>query len=474
MRRAAVGLAVGLLACALAPAPASAEPPRAVGLLKGPYLTGLSDSGVEVRFELDRASPAAVDVSADADDAGPPRRIEDTAVADMHAVACAHLEPATRYRYAVRAGGRSLAAGRFTTAPSSDSSAPLRFLVYGDTRTDATAHAAVVRALSATPADFLVNTGDVVEDGGRAEDWQSFFDVESTLLREHPIFVAIGNHELYDDRAGANFARYFGYADATGATGPRRAYGSVRAGNVRLFFLNAMHDWDSGDERAWLERELSRADAEPGLAWRIVVMHQGLWSSGPHGGSAALIRARVPDLLAAHGVDLVVSGHDHIYERGESGGLKYLVSGGGGAPLYRIAQRSPAARKDESTYHFVEIATSADAVALLARRIDGTVLDRCGFSKGKAGWDCDARDREAQPDKTPLAAPAPAAPVRSNCDCAAPGAPAAGGAAPVDVTTAGGRARAACLFGACAAMAGLCLARRARRSSRARPRRRAG
>ena len=124
-------------------------------------------------------------------------------------------------------------------------------------------HAAVVKALAAAPSDFLVNTGDLVEDGGRAFDWQTFFDIEAPLLRDRALFVSIGNHELHDDRAGANFAKYFGFAAAGEAPRP---YGTARVGSTRLFFLNAMHDWSAGEEREWLEQELTRADAEAALA----------------------------------------------------------------------------------------------------------------------------------------------------------------------------------------------------------------
>ena len=90
------------------------------------------------------------------------------------------------------------------------------------------------------PSDLLIQTGDLVSDGGSAQDWQTFFDIERALLRERPILAAIGNHELYDDAAGANFLRYFGFPDAGG---PPRPYGTVRFGNVRFFFLNGMHGW---------------------------------------------------------------------------------------------------------------------------------------------------------------------------------------------------------------------------------------
>ncbi|MDP9035958.1 MAG: metallophosphoesterase [Myxococcota bacterium] len=391
-------------------------------LLKGPYLTGLSESGVEVRFESDAPAPAAVEFVGEGD-AGPGRTFEDGSSTAMHVVRAVGLASACPYAYAVRMAGAVVGRGHFTTAPRADAGSPLKLLVYGDDRTDPVAHAAVVRALAATPSDVLVNTGDLVEDGARASDWQTFFDVERALLRDRALFVAIGNHELYQDSAGASFARYFGFDDVTRG---KQLFGTVRLGQVRLFFLNAMHEWSTGDERRWLEKELARADDEPGLLWRIAVVHQGPWSSGPHGPNANLVAARVPELLAAHGVDLILSGHDHIYERGASGSLKYIVSGGGGAPLYRIAELAPSARKSESTYHFVEIGAARDGVRIVARRIDGSVLERCGFAKGLP-WDCDDPSGAAsRPGDAPAAVDRPRSAVQqsgsSRCGCAVVGA----------------------------------------------------
>ncbi len=403
------------VACVLSvlasPWASSAAGARPVKLLKGPYLTGLSESGADVRFELDGAASAAIDVDGGATTSGG-HTFTDRAPATMHVLRATDLAPATAYSYVVRVDGQAVGHGRFTTAPKEAPGAQLKFLVYGDDRTDPTAHAAVVRALGASPSDFLVNTGDMVEDGGRAGDWQSFFDVEAPLLRDRALFVAIGNHELYDDRAGANFARYFGFV---GPSGRPQAYGTFRLANVRFFFLNSLHDWSSGEERQWLETELGRSDREPGLAWRIAVMHHGPWSSGPHGANSALVSAHVPELLSAHGVDLVLAGHDHIYERGETEGMKYVTSGGGGAPLYRSSQ-TPSTRKAESTYHFVEVTAGDQEIRLVARRLDGSVLDQCGFGKGK-GWDCDATDVQvtrtsdrAQPPDASIAGVAPASP----------------------------------------------------------------
>ncbi len=363
------------------------------GIAKGPYLTGLSDSRVDVRFELAEPGPAVVEVVREGQPASSARVSDDHKTDAFHVVSLGGLEAATRYSYTVRAGSALLGAGRFATAPKADSGAPLKFLVYGDDRTDVSAHQAVVRALQAVPSDLLINTGDLVADGASGDDWRSFFDTEAPLLRDRALFVAIGNHELYDDSAGTTFARYFGPSRETENPPP---YGSARLAGVRFFFLNGMHDWTSGEERQWLEHELASADGERGVLWRIAVVHHSPWSAGPHGGNAKLLDAHVPELLSAHQVDLVLSGHDHIYERGDAGLLKYIISGGGGAPLYRVIEPTPTTRKAEATYHFVEITADAEALRVVAHRLDGSTLEKCDLLRhrpprdGAADvWGCD-------------------------------------------------------------------------------------
>jgi hypothetical protein len=395
----------------------AASPPQPV---KGPYLTDLSDTRAEIRFEL--GSPAAASVTLQPQgDAGSARTI-DVPPGTMQVVRATELKAATTYAYTVRVGGVAgvaVGGGQFTTAPEPASGAPATFLVYGDSRSDPTTHAALVRAMATVPADFLVNTGDVVAEGGRAADWQAFFQVEGPMLKDRALFLCIGNHELYDDEAAANFARYFGFREPheAGEDAELAPYGTVRWSGVRFFFLNGMHDWQKGQERQWLERELAHADDEAGLVWRIAVVHHGPWSSGPHGGNAKLLSARVPELLAAHHVDLVLSGHDHIYERGQVGALKYLISGGGGAPLYPIQKRLTSSPRAESIYHFIEVTASSDTLRAVARSVDGTVVDDCGFHKA-GGWDCDT------PAATTVSAPSPSPPEAgsSRCACRAPGA----------------------------------------------------
>jgi predicted phosphodiesterase len=368
-------------------------------ITKGPWVQKVTPTSAVVRFELDTPAPAVVKLGADAGvrDGGA-GRFESLEAKTLHSVTLTGLQPATRYAYEVStAGATTLAA--VTTAPKEDSASPYRFLIYGDNRTDDAAHAAVVRGMAAAQSDFLIHTGDFVENGSSKAQWQTFFEIEAPLLREKPIFSCVGNHELIDG-TGIEYVRYFGPTQTVGAItapdaspkqllAPEHINDTFRWANTRFFMLNGMVAWRSGADRAWLDKALSDSDKEAGLVWRVVVVHFGPWSSGPHGNNRLLHDAGIPALLRSHKVDLVISGHDHIYERGWAEGMAYIVSGGGGAPTYRIKNALPSARKFESVRHFIEASVSQAAINFGVVRPDGSIIERCALRK-EGGWDCDA------------------------------------------------------------------------------------
>jgi predicted phosphodiesterase len=410
-----LALAAAPLVVAITAGKALAAGGGAPPVLKGPYLQRLASSEVEIRFELGSAAPASVLVAA----AGQPGRTwTDATAREFHSVHVTGLAPASRYRYAVRVAGDEMGGGEFTTAPKDDAQSPASFVLYGDDRTDHAAHEAVVRAMQVEAPDFLVHTGDFVQQGGVPEYWQQFFEVERGLLADHCVFACVGNHELFEDPAAAHYEQYFGPSSGQDA----KLYGTFRWGNARFFLLNAFESW-TGDERSWLEGALKAADTEAGLGWRVAVIHQGPWSAGPHGDNKALLAAHVDDLLLAHHVDLVLAGHDHIYERGEAKGLKYVISGGGGAPLYTELSPQPSTRKVESAYHYVVFQLAAERVSLTAKRVDGSVIDQCGFSRGR-GWDCDTKGNAATVAPTAATPTSPTQTAAQRCGCSTPGAPA--------------------------------------------------
>jgi hypothetical protein len=411
LRAAFVGALVAAVGLAGTPAGAAPLSP----LTKGPWLSQLGSRDVVIRTETDPPLPIVVRWGSAGDAGAFAERRESSEL--LHATRLDGLSPKTRYEYTVEAAGVKVT-GHFTTAPSDDDEGDYRFVLYGDNRSDAIRHAAVVHSVEQEAGEFLINTGDLIGDGTNAAEWQTFFDLEGTLLRDRCLFAAIGNHELVET-SGERFVRYFG--------GPRtmvpgKLYGTMRWGATRFVFLNGMGDW-SGDDRSWLENTLTLADAEAGLRWRIVVIHDGPYASGVHGDNKDLHAGKIPAMLLRHHVDLVLSGHDHLYERGNVDGLRYVVSGGGGAPLYPVKLTRPTQRKAESTNHVVTFDVGRESIKLTAKRTDGSALDAAVLTK--AGWSDDPKTPAVPVFPTPgdpsATKPSGASASGDKCGCRAAG-----------------------------------------------------
>ncbi len=367
----------------------------------GPYIASLSAHDVMVRVETEGTEALTLTV-----EPGAHKGSDDSPKSGVHSLVATGLDPKTTYHYTVTTsrGGKEL--GSFTTAPADDDKADVRFVLYGDDRGGVATHEMVAKRVADEPIDFLVNTGDLVADGRIGSQWEAFFDIEDKLLRDHCMFTAVGNHELIQEN-GASYLRYFGTPEQQQK---HWFFTTFRWGFIRFFVLNGEASF-LAEDRSWLERELSKADTEANLLWRVVLIHSGPFSSGLHGDNDKLHGAEVPKLLREHHVDLLLEGHDHIYERGASDGLRYVVSGGAGAPLYPIKHLRSSARKVESAYHYVVFQLGPDTGKLIAKRLDGSIIEEVGFTKRNL-WNDDGptiapASTKPQTTTTPLGANAP-------------------------------------------------------------------
>ncbi|MEZ4410772.1 MAG: metallophosphoesterase [Polyangiales bacterium] len=238
-------------------------------------------------------------------------------------------------------------------------------------------------------------TGDLVANGRNERLWQEFFAIERDLLRDAIFIPVIGNHELQNSNAHAieNFRRYV-HCPPTSPR-PELDY-SLVYGNVRLILANAYDDWRRPAMRAWMEEQLADARRQGPDDFLLVITHWGMNSSGPHGENRVLRSAGMAELFRRYRVDLIVAGHDHIYERGVDHGLRYLVTG---ARARRSATTSGGAVRSSSPpqHHYVRVDAERDRLEFAAVRIDGTVFDRFTI-------------RRARPAPVPYGPPAPEPP----------------------------------------------------------------
>jgi hypothetical protein len=129
----------------------------------------------------------------------------------------------------------------------------------------------------------------------------------------------------------------------------------------------------------WLVSDLA-GTSKP---WKFVFFHIPPYSSGGHG-SDLNVRQTLAPLFEQYGVTIVFNGHDHDYERSGANGVTYIVTGGGGAPLYPKVHDNPASIYFASVYHFVQITLSGDTLYGIAIGSDGTEFDHFTIVLGGA------------------------------------------------------------------------------------------
>lgn len=371
----------------------AAGPASAVKFLKGPYLQNVSETAITVMWETNEPEVGVVHWGTTTVYGS----MVESPRATLHEVRLEGLEPSTIYHYTVVVGKKRSPDRRFTTAATA--AEPFRFLVYGDNRDDHEAHRDVVDSMLPEQADLAFNTGDMVDDGTDEGEWQVFFDVERRLLAETTMFPVIGNHEARFDRGRALFRRFFSLPDDSPR--PEEDY-AVTYGSSRFIVMTAYARFPA-DQIRWLEDELDRTRADPAIQHRFVFLHHGPYSSGYHGGNAAALGAGLGRIMRAGDVDIVFSGHDHDYERGRANGLRYIVSGGGGAPLYDLDTKQRHQEAFEATLHFVRVDVVGDTIEITAIRPDSSVVDHCR-TRGRDPWDCEAREPPPRdPAKQPVA-----------------------------------------------------------------------
>ncbi len=286
--------------------------------------------------------------------------LRDTFATTVHAFKLTGLTPGTRYQYRVE--GTGFASPTYTFRTSSTNADSVVFVVFGDTRSNDNAHAMVVNAIIQKNPEFVIHTGDLVSSGSQVGEWYNFFNIEGDLIGNAPLMPCIGNH----DEPTYNYLSFLYLPE-------NEEYYTFEYGNVFFVALNT-EAWDYTAQRTYLENRLSEASQDPNK-WLIVYFHRPPYSWGGHGSDYA-VRQAFCDVMENHHVSVVFNGHNHFYQRTVPiNGVTYIVTGGGGAPLYTPGQSSLVAYA-EACYHFVLIKATAEKLTIQAiRATDGVVID---------------------------------------------------------------------------------------------------
>jgi acid phosphatase type 7 len=339
-------------------------------LTRAPFLQQVTATSALVVFRSNSPAPVEVDVQtldgmpvttvvagADAGVKGGTQKI-----AELRG-----LQPSTTYCYALR--GLTEWAG-LRTAPAAGRGAPVRFAVWGDSGYGGSDQATLFDQIMTVPFDFVLHAGDLAYDAGtRSQFERTVFQVYAPLLREFAMFPVSGNHE-YETEQAAPYLESFVLPE----NGDRERYYSFDWGDVHIVGLDT--ERTGAAQAQWLDADLMNNR----LPWTIVMGHRPPYSSGEHGGDDDFRRHFIP-VLEKYQVPLVLSGHEHQYERTHvRNGVTYIVSGGGGRGTRPVGSSSFTAFA-EAVIHFlfVEIRgnrLTVHAIDGVGREFDQTVIER--------------------------------------------------------------------------------------------------
>lgn len=364
-------LVCGLL-FAVATAATAAKPPAEFTITKGPYVQNVTTDGITVMWQTSAASDSRVDYGPTP---GYGSVVSDAALVTEHELRLTGLTVDAVHHYRVastytprRGTPQSVTStdSTFQTAVAPTTTA-FRFAAYGDTRSQPDVHAQVVSAIIADAPRFVLHTGDLVANGRQDSYWQTeFFDPAQPMIANTVVFPIQGNHE----RNSALYYQYFDPPDGGGDYNER--WYSFTYGNAKFIGVDTQATFTPGSEQYdWLVSELQSATSE----WLFVFQHYPAYSSGGHGGDADVQAYLVP-LYEQYGVDMVFMGHDHIYERSLKSGVQYVVTGGGGAPLYSVdVSPNPYQVYADSVYHHCTIDIDGSSASFSAIDNSGVVFD---------------------------------------------------------------------------------------------------
>jgi hypothetical protein len=378
---------------------AFSDAPPPLLIVKPPYLQSPKKDAITIMWETNKKASSVVEYwvkkKKQAEKFASPELVY------IHEVTLSGLEVETVYNYQVTSVEPAESGTREEKATSDErvfktavrEKTPFCFAVYGDNRGDdphdpfaASIHKRIADAMAEKRPDLFINTGDVVQSGQNYWEWEKmFFGPLSELLKTTPFYISLGNHERRSD--SRRFNDYVSYPEP-------EVYYSFDYGNAHFVVLDSyprgkfrkefpgkMPFVPGTTQYEWLVKDLQSENATRAL-WRFAVIHYPPYCAADYGRSDVQVLSPV---FEEYNVDVVFSGHSHIYERthplkaGEvdlDDGVTYVVTGGGGAPLSKLhAKRAYWTAEAASKYHYCLIKIAQGNLHMMVYDIDGKLID---------------------------------------------------------------------------------------------------
>ncbi len=304
-------------------------------LVRGPYLQSLTQSSIIIRWRTNIPTKSRVIYGNSPEDLS--QTIEYPNDTTEHLIQLSGLKPDTKYYYGVGNSDHLLSkpdsSFYFITAPSLPSEKTVRIWAIGDFGTaDSIARSvknAYLKYMENRHTDVWLMLGDIAYTHGTDEQFQSalFDHMYDELLKNTVFWPTPGNHDMGNADSETKSGPYYDIfslpvnGEAGGIPSGTEAYYAFDYANIHFISMDSDDtplDKD-GDMITWLESDL-KADKSK---WTIVFFHHPPYTKGTYdsdsytesGGKMTHIRENIVPILDKYGVDLVLSGHSHVYER---------------------------------------------------------------------------------------------------------------------------------------------------------------
>ncbi len=302
----------------------------AASLTRGPYLQTGTSTSVIVRWRSDVATNSRVRLGASATNLN--IIVDNAQSTTEHIVQVTGLSPKTKYFYSVGSTTETLTGGDantyFSTAPITGERTAFRTWVIGDAGTGTSSQVAVYNAYrnftGVTATNLWLQLGDNAYETGTDAEFQSkMFNIYPDMLRQSVTWPTLGNHDGGSSDSATQTGPYYNMfslpknAEAGGIASGTEAYYSFDYANVHFVVLDSYETNRAvgAPMYTWMEADLQAANAD----WIVAFWHHPPYTKGSHNsdteGDLIEMRQNYLPLIENYGVDLVLSGHSHSYER---------------------------------------------------------------------------------------------------------------------------------------------------------------
>ncbi len=339
-------------------------------LSRYPYIQSTTKNSTIIAWKTPGNTLGQVNYGTDSNNLN--QSVSETAPVELHGVTIENLMPDTKYYYEILADGVSLTSEFFFTA-SDSLDQEFSFLHYGDCGYNSALQHQIGDLMEADDASFAVVCGDIDQGGvphftpgsGGDNYDEIYFDVyndgvDSKMLSHECHYTAIGNHDTYKDNCETYLNEFF--LPHNNDENSERYY-SFEWGDAKFIALDVITPYDNSTfppynsqpledrwwtdfrpgspQYIWLEEELKCNDKK----WSFVYFHEGPWTNywgadyniiPSVGGDYyqydgnLMAREHLVPLFEQYGVDIVMVGHSHLYEKAEKNGVLYITSGSAG------------------------------------------------------------------------------------------------------------------------------------------------